>query len=234
VTKVEMIQRLEQLLKRVRLRAAEPRTVARLDTPRIAAAAPAALKANAEVEVAPIAPRVMTPQVPVLGLGGEHESQERLVAAQSEPPEEPTVVVIAAPARESTPPIDVTEVEVVEEEEEEEAPISSRRTVAHQPEERLAEMAFGGEEPRAPLHTPPPESGRLPAAPPVDFDQDITGVRSATPGSPHRGPEVRPELVPEVVRAEAPPSDTVAEMIADAQRFAPATFLALLDASLAL
>jgi hypothetical protein len=159
----------------------------------------------------------------------EHDSEERLVAAQSEPPEEPTVVIAAA-TRESTPPIDVTDVEIVDEEEEE-APISSRRSVASQPEERLAEMAFGGEEPREPLHTPPPESGRLPAAPPVvDYDADVTGVRSSTQAP--RPPE--PELVPEPVRPQVGPSDAVAQVIAAAQRFAPETFVALLDASLAL
>jgi hypothetical protein len=90
-------------------------------------------------------------------------------------------------------------------------------------------MAFGAEEPRPPRHTPPPESGRLPAAPAVEFDGDVTGVREATPIVQ------RPrELVPAPIRAELAPSDAVADLVGEAQRFAPATFAALLDASLAL
>ena len=114
-------------------------------------------------------------------------------------------------------------------EEVEEAPLSSRRPVAPEPEERLADLAFGAEEPQPPRHTPPPESGRLPAAPPVEFDGDVTGVREATPIAPRQR-----ELLPEPTRAELAPSDAVADLVGEAQRFAPATFAALLDASLAL
>ena len=46
-----------------------------------------------------------------------------------------------------------------------ETPASSRRPVAAPPEERLAELAFGSEEPQPARHTPPPKSGRLPAPP---------------------------------------------------------------------
>jgi hypothetical protein len=125
---------------------------------------------------------------------------------------------------------------------EERPPISSRRVVSSevsQPEEHLAHMAFDSDEPPAPLHTPPPESGRLPAAAPggeFDLDPDDTGVRDATPILPLRAgvqPALR-ELTPDAVRAEVAPSDAVAIVIRDAQRFAPATFVALLDASLAL
>jgi len=230
VNKGETINRLEQLLHRVRLRAAQPRTVPRKD-----AGAAFANRAAA-------GPTSTRPGMPAAQAAGaeplqEHDSEERLVTAQMEPAEEPTVVFVAS-ASDSIPPIDVTEVEVVEEEEddeEEEAPISSRRTVASQPEERLAEMAFGGEEPRQPLHTPPPESGRLPAAPAVDFDPDVTGVRNAAPiAEHHHEPESRRELVPEPVRPQLSPSDRIAEMIAKAQSFAPPTFVALLDASLSL
>lgn len=233
MSKGEMIQRLEQLLERVRTRAAEPRAALRQ------AASEPASKAVPKTELAPIAqrtpapPAVLPPAVlpePVLR---EHDSEERLVAAQSEPPEE-TTVVIAAPAHDSIPPIEVTEIDVVDEEEE--APVSSRRTVASEPEEGLAELAFGGEEPREPLHTPPPESGRLPSAPVSDFDPDITGVRSAAPAAPDRSEEDtgRRELVAEAVRPDLPPSDTVAEIVFAAQNFAPSTFVALLDASLRL
>jgi hypothetical protein len=128
------------------------------------------------------------------------------------------------------------EVEVIEEAEaDEEAPISSRRTVTSEPEERLAQMAFGGDEPPQPLHTPPPESGPLPAATSSDYDADITGVRSATPMIPRRTEESLPHpLVPEVTRARLASTDAVGEVIAEAQRFAPPTFVALLDASLSL
>jgi hypothetical protein len=136
---------------------------------------------------------------------------------------------------------------VEEVEELEEPPLSSRRPVALQHEERLADMAFGSEEPRPPRHTPPPESGRLPAAPALEFDGDVTGVREATSHPPRRpeiieGPTKLPagqpsrarELVPEATRAELTPSDAVADVVGEAQSFAPSTFIALLDASLAL
>jgi hypothetical protein len=226
VNKGEAISRLEQLLQRVRLRAGQPRTVSRADADSVAT------KAVGE----PTSTRPRMPSLPAAAAGKSQDldSEERLVAVQSEPAEEPTVVLVAA-ASDSIPPIDVTEVEIVEEEEEEEAPISSRRTVASQPEERLAEMAFGGEEPRQPLHTPPPESGRLPAAPAVDFDPDVTGVRNAAPiAEHHQEPESRRELVPEPVRPQLSPNDRIAEMIAKAQSFAPQTFVALLDASVSL
>ena len=226
MNKGETIDRLERLLQRVRSRAAQPRAVPRKDSGAVANKA-----APAPTSVRPVLPTAQAAGAHPLQ---EHDSEERLVTAQLEPAEEPTVVLVAG-ASDSIPPIDVTEVEVVEEEEEEEAPISSRRTVASQPEERLAEMAFGGEEPRQPLHTPPPESGRLPAAPAVDFDPDVTGVRNAAPIAEHpQEPESRRELVPEPVRPQLSPNDRIAEMIAKAQSFAPQTFVALLDASVSL
>lgn len=227
MNKGETINRLEQLLQRVRLRAAQPRTVPRKDS--------GAVANKAAAEPTSVRPVLRTAQAAVAEPLQEHDSEERLVTAQLEPAEEPTVVLVSA-ASDSIPPIDVAEVEVVEEEEEEEeAPISSRRTVASQPEERLAEMAFGGEEPRQPLHTPPPESGRLPAAPAVDFDPDVTGVRNAAPIAEHpQESESRRELAPEPVRPQLSPNDRTAEMIAKAQSFAPQRFVALLDASLSL
>ncbi|MBV9947327.1 MAG: hypothetical protein JOZ69_10800, partial [Myxococcales bacterium] len=89
-----------------------------------------------------------------------------------------------------------------------------------------------------PLHTPPPESGRLPAAP--EFDRDVTGVRSSAPLAGRRepvesaAPPPARELVPEITAAAVAPSEAVADWVAEAQRFAPQTFVALLDASLAL
>jgi hypothetical protein len=177
---------------------------------------------------------------------------------------EPAAVAAPPPAgRVSEPPMDVTELDLEspeehdqEHDEEEEPPISSRRVVSAEPEERLAEMAFGAEEPLAPIHTPPPESGRLPAAPggfepeadlaesgrlpaspPETFeaDPDITGVRSATPLLPLRPLQpMTKELVAEATQVARAPSEEVVDVIAEAQRFAPSTFVALLDASLGL
>jgi hypothetical protein len=224
------------------------------------------------------------------------ESRERLVAA---PPfdgaeaaldatADPT---IAGPRPEVLLPADELPADVVAEEDVEEAPASSRRTLAaeaEEPEEQIAEIAFGAEEPSPPRHTPPPESGRLPAVAPVsDFDGDVTGVRDA-PAPPHRFEQAeiaeetpadaattmpvesaevpaattariagqielrapvpppideapRPpatdttrELVPESIPGELAMGDRVAEVIGEAQRFAPPNFVALLDASLAL
>jgi hypothetical protein len=172
-------------------------------------------------------------------------SRERLVAAEPVAVEaaEILAVEVPAPAEEAGPELlaDESDVEEAGELIEEEAPLSSRRPVGPQPEERLAEMAFGarGEE-EPPRHTPPPESGRLPAAPPVEFDADVTGVREATPIAPARAQESEPSpvratsLQPETTHASLPTGDGVADVIGTAQSFQPSTFMALLDASLAL
>jgi hypothetical protein len=213
------------------------------------------------------------------------ESRERLVAAEPVSAEEPALdeptiersvpQVSASPAPApvisdaSAPEVEAVieeagideaaiEEAVAQEAAAEEAPASSRRPVAPQPEERIAQIAFGAEEPRPPLHTPPPESGRLPAAAVADFDADVTGVRDAPAISPMRpepavaahvdaaaqaraaqsGPAMTAtparDLVAEVTHPHLPAGDTVAEAIGEAQRFTPATFVALLDASLAL
>ena len=130
-----------------------------------------------------------------------------------------------------------------EDEKIEEAPASSRRPVTSPPE-RLAELAFGAEEPESPRHTPP-KSGRLPAPPAVEFDADVTGVRAAaTVSISHEDDATQPSaqgaapsvLVAQVSRPDfaASAKAPVADVIGQAQRFAPATFLALLDASLSL
>ena len=128
-----------------------------------------------------------------------------------------------------------------EDDELEETPASSRRPVTSPPEERLAELAFGAEEPQPPRHTPPPKSGRLPAPPAVEFDADVTGVRAAAPGAAADDEAPLPSAPPSVLAAqpirpnlESGPSVVVPDVIGEAQRFAPATFLALLDASLSL
>jgi hypothetical protein len=173
-----------------------------------------------------------------------HDSRERLVAAGPVSVEqvsaqavaaEPLPVEPVAPVQESTPPLDVTDLDDVVAPEEE-PPISSRRMVVAQADERLAHMAFGSDEPPAPLHTPPPESGRLPATPAADFDPDpdVTGVRDATPLLPLRAQPVAREMAPDAMRPQLVPSDMVADVIAEAQGFSPSTFVGLLDASLSL
>jgi hypothetical protein len=128
------------------------------------------------------------------------------------------------------------EEEVGEPDSDEKAPISSRRPVELQPEERLAEMAFGTDEPQAPRHTPPPESGRLPASPAIEFDPDVTGVRDAVPMTTSEPAPVSAsrELVPQKMRASLASSEHVADVVGAAQQFAPSTLIELLDASLSL
>jgi hypothetical protein len=108
--------------------------------------------------------------------------------------------------------------------EEEEPPVSSRRPLAPEPEERLAEMAFGSAEPRPALHTPPPESGRLPAAPAEEFADEDTGVRAA----------VASPIVPETTKAHLVGGERVAKVQGSVAAFQPSTFAELLDASLGL
>jgi hypothetical protein len=253
VSKTEKIAKLEALLARVVSRAGEPRR-----QPMAVTAAPAPVLAEEPAELDEVdaetipPPPIALPRAPamtetdvvmevevlqetagdtVIGVATEDivvaeslDSRERLVAAAPLPP---AAIVAEAPSAElldESPPELLAAVEEVEE-----APLSSRRPVAPKPEERLADMAFGAEEPRPPRHTPPPESGRLPAAPTVEFDADVTGVREATPIVPRSR-----ELVPEATHVELAPSDAVADLVGEAQRFAPGTFAALLDASLAL
>jgi hypothetical protein len=161
------------------------------------------------------------PAAPEMGVGVAAEaasSQERLVMTEPEPAEVPEPVgPVSLPE-----PAAAAEVEA-----EEEPPASSRRPLAPQPEERLAEMAFGATEPRPAMHTPPPESGRLPAAPAadVDFPDEDTGVHAAQPPAP---------ITPQATRAELYPSADVAKTHGAVAAFHPTTFAELLDASLRL
>jgi hypothetical protein len=117
------------------------------------------------------------------------------------------------------------------------APASSRRPV--EPEEQLADMAFGPGAPQPPRHTPPPESGRLPAAPPDEFDDvDVTGVRDATALA--KGDAAEPVLplaepiVAEVSRPVLSATGDVADVVGPSPRFVPKTFTELLEATLSL
>jgi hypothetical protein len=163
--------------------------------------------------------------------GGRADSRERLVAAE---PVEPN------PDAGAGLPIDLDD-DLDAGENEEQAPASSRRPVAPPPEERLAQLAFGSEEPPPAGRAVPPKSGPLPA-PAEEFDADVTGVRSVSsppvelveePLSSPRPPSI---LTPQVSRLQLADAGGghVIDVIGEAQRFAPATFVALLDSSLKL
>jgi hypothetical protein len=195
--------------------------------PRLPSEPAAAIDVSVEVDLAP--EDAGGPATDVAGHAGPAEplaaaveaaSQERLVMAEPEPIEPTGSPELVAPK-----PAPVTEVEP--EPAEEEPPASSRRPLAPQPEERLAEMAFGATEPRPAMHTPPPESGRLPAAPAadVDFPDEDTGVHAAHPPTP---------ITPEATRAELSGSAGVARTQGAVAVFQPKTFAELLDASLKL
>lgn len=122
------------------------------------------------------------------------------------------------------------------------APASSRRPVEPE-EEQLADMAFGPSAPQPPRHTPPPESGRLPAAPPDEFDDvDVTGVRDATAlantdlAEPVAARvELRADpIVPEATRPTLTSVGDVADVVGPAPKFLPKTFAELLEATLSL
>ena len=96
------------------------------------------------------------------------ESRSRLVSAPPQP------VETSEPRPPSDPTIEVAAAEVsrteLEEIEEERAPSSSRRPITmetkmNELEDEAWESPAGDEAP--PLHTPPPESGKLPAASPA-------------------------------------------------------------------
>ncbi len=167
---------------------------------------------------------------------GPSASQERLAIAESVPPqpfsadtedaETSVEPVVGALADDESHRRD-------EDDEIEEAPISSRRAVVSQPEERLAQLAFGADEPPQ-RHTPPPKSGPLPAPAGAEFEADITGVRKTETVSIDEGLSAPSVLVPQATRPGLALSADVPDVIGEAQSFAPDTFVALLDASLSL
>jgi hypothetical protein len=254
----QTIARLEGLLARVRTRAAEPR-VRRAPIAAAAAAAPVPAHDIEPPTPPPIRERETTIEVDLHDAGVEvsatveepvppappaeaFQSRERIVAAHpvGEAAERSSLEsapdIHVEPPAPAVPEPEMLPASAVEDAaEEEEAPVSSRRPLAPQSEERLEQMAFGAEEPQPPRHTPPPESGRLPAAPIPDFDgDDVTGVRDAQPAAEPRAAEPSRSLEPEVTRAAIATGAPVVDWVGDAQRFAPETFVALLDASLAL
>jgi hypothetical protein len=183
----DRIAKLEALLGRVRARAGgAPAPVA------AAAAAPALSASEGAAE-----PDIVDVQV------GE------AVIDLAEPFEE-----AREPRAVSAPVADEADVMMVDDE----APSSSRRIIgpSFEEEERISEAAFGTVEPRPPLHTPPPESGRLPAAPMPDLP--AARPMAAEPVRPSLG---KGERAGEIT-GEMPPLPM------------PRTFLELLDASLSL
>ncbi|HEX4448828.1 MAG TPA: hypothetical protein VH044_18930 [Polyangiaceae bacterium] len=176
------------------------------------------------------------------------DSREQIALAPSVAPAAASFEVTSVErAADSDAGPSIEQVEVVSEDEGDEddeiveAPASSRRPVASPSEEHLADLAFGSEDPQAPHHTPPPKSGRLPAQPVIEYDPDVTGVRSAiapedaaTQASAQEAPQA--VLVGQAARPRlgSTPDARVTDVIGEAQRFAPATFMALLDASLSL
>jgi hypothetical protein len=124
------------------------------------------------------------------------------------------------------PGADLPPPHVQEEETADHAPASSRRPVMPEPEDRLEQMAFGSDEAPPPIHTPPPESGRMPAAPSDEFDSEVDELRD---GSGHEGP-----MVVHATRAVLESAAPVATMTGDPSRSTPSTFSALLAETLAL
>jgi hypothetical protein len=189
---------------------------------------------EAEIAVDVEPPRAVQDRGADVALASRHatgtESVERLVAAEATT-SAPTLEEGAATHADSSTMAPTGEAPALPAEEEiPPSPISSRRPVALPAEEHLADMAFGAEEPQPPRHTPPPESGRLPAAPVEEFDPDVTGVRPAPAGER----EAIPELVPEVTQPNLSAAILAADIQGQARALVPATFLELLDLSLGL
>ena len=278
----DQIGRLEALLRRVTSRAAEPRAVvARFAPPPAAAASPAHHEEAEPLDLPtrPPPPGVAAPgeidvelPEPAIELRSDApaQSDERIVAAKPVelPVEEDVVVPLVRPSAEDAPQLEVaaefmSASDLEEAEPEEAAPLSSRRPLGPPPAEVLDQKAFGKEEtPEPAIHTPPPESGKLPAAPELspivelaDYDnQDITGVHH-TPAGERRStastddalaqsgehaasqPQVEAaKLAPEVIKPAvvAAAGIAVADVIGTANAFKPATFGELLDATLKL
>jgi hypothetical protein len=254
------IQKLEALLARVTSRASEPRAV------RAVAAAVAEQRApepefsptstlvdEAEPEhtqpielptrIPPRGPQPTDVEIDLpepaieLGLEPAAQSDERIVAAKAITSD----LLDALPVEVELAP-EVPEAEL----DEEPAPSSSPRPVGPPPGELLEKQAFGEKAPEPALHTPPPESGKLPAASELpslaeaaDYDnQDITGVHHAPAVRARderlQSGEHRTHLEPEIVASSPKASREVANVIGAANAFQPATFAELLDASLKL
>jgi hypothetical protein len=245
MSRAAVIARLEALLERVRTRAATGQGLLQ-SVPPPANAAPAAAAASAAA--APVA----TPPARSSSAASEPEIDfvvQETVIDLSEPFDDAPPARAAegrspATAAPTSPPLagaDDLDDDLAG------PPSSSRRIIAAEPEQQLSEMTFGASDLPPPRHTPPPESGRLPAAPDADLEPeilldasevDITSVRPAgpttpVPGAGLPGPNEAPTpLAPHVTRGAIPAGPAVPSLLGKAQEFAPETFLELLDASL--
>jgi len=223
VSAKEQIAKLEALLARVSSRANAPRIVAssaRSTVAPVASVAPVAPVAAPTPPAPPVqlrdpapppAPQppappppvvvaVKTPDVEAPEIPAAAKSDARLIAAKAVDPLDFDAAVDSTEtlhdAHLETISVDeaAPDVEVLDAPEDEPAPSSSRRPISPPPAEEIAETAFGADDlAPPPRHTPPPESGRLPAAPElapvIDADdevEDITGVHHspASPASP--------------------------------------------------
>jgi hypothetical protein len=249
VNKAETLSRLEILLERVRVRAgarggsaasSAPATTDTVDAApveepvQLSTWTPPPPEAPApDVAIAIDVDYVETAQVTRADSRSEDshadrfDSTERLVVAGSaddaadELIPEPEPIENGEQAVETQPPTDAPVEEAVESEP---APASSRRPVMMtEPDDRLERIAFGAGDARPPLHTPPPESGRVPAAPADEFDSENPEAR-----------HLAEPLVAEATRAILESRGPVAELTGAPRRSVPTTFSALLDETLSL
>jgi hypothetical protein len=193
------------------------------------------------------------------------DSRERLVAAQLPSPStaasgpaadagadavasadasavEVTPSVHPSHAEQPPPPL---EPELAPDTEIEQPPASSRRPVAPEPEEQIARIAFGDDVVEPPRHTPPPESGQLPAPDESDLESDLDSPATIDPfdaqtdehalSASAAGARPSPSrLVVVETRAVLAGDGDVAEMTNVDPIKQPETFVELLRVSLAL
>jgi len=266
----ERIAKLEALLARVTERVKAPRSV-EVETANLRDTTRPPPPADVEVEVIEEVRQVSEPPISIDISDDEVQSSERVVAAPAERIGEtdgermasaaPAEAAAEAHTEPEPEPEPAPEVEVAPEPEPE-PPASSRRPIVL--ESKLEDLAFGDAAPPEAPHTPPPESGRQVASPPVDldFDSDFTGVRSKEQGEaevvvvssvppppePEREPEpasapvdlapaqVAPALVASAPEVTLPilPDAPVAVFEGSAPLFKPASLGELLDATLLL
>jgi len=250
VSKAETLSRLEVLLERVRVRAGARGGSAASSTPAtVEAVSPAPVEEPVQlstwtppppdgpapdVAIAIDVDYVETAQVTLPDSRSEDppadrfDSTERLVVAGSADDAADELIPDPEPVENGEEPVEATQsasdAPVDEAAEPEPAPASSRRPVMMtEPDDRLERIAFGAEDARPPLHTPPPESGRVPAAPADEFDSESPEARN--PAEP---------FVAEATRANLESGGRVAELTGTPRRSVPTTFSALLDDTLSL
>ncbi len=188
----------------------------------------------------PVAPPSVAPPASARKGDDAFESRSRLVSAlpaafetsdlaDLDEGEEPFELARAA----SDPTIEAARAEVTQEEldaieEADRAPSSSRRPISI--EEKMSEQ-----EDLVPLHTPPPESGRIPSALPViELQLDPEPASAPMPIAAHASPAEAPALARQALRAERPPAQAeVALFVGRAPNDdPPKTFGDLLEESL--